>query len=191
MDPVPAIFRFTKGITMGLQTAATAALLMAVLSVNVIANDEWTEVKRPELGFVTMFPQAPKVSEQTMKEGSGAYTQHMFSLDQGGRGYLIAVFEYQPGVVPSKPDDTYFSKLLNAYLDGSHSRLREKHPKTIAGHLGVEAIADDVQETASHLLDLIAVGARLYLLVFIAPKGHQTYTSALPFPTPSPLLATN
>ncbi len=181
---------------------APAALFLAVLTVNsaglpgsfrpalsgpalqtssVPSTQDWSEFKYPELGFAVRFPITPKPEQQVMGEPDNKYTQYMYVADQGSRAYMLCVFEYKPGVVPSAPDEEYFTRLINAYADGSKTTLRKKYPKTIAGRSGFEAITDSEDGSQTHLLGVIAVGNRLYLAVSMGPSGHETSTEAARF----------
>ena len=181
---------------------ATAALFLAVLTMNSIglpgsfhmapsgpapqtaratATQDWSEFKSPERGFAVRFPAPPKSQEQVLGEPDNKYTQYMYTLDQGTHAYIFCVFEYKPGIVPSAPDDAYFDRLINAYIVGSKATLRKRYPKTIAGHGGVEAIADDADGTTTHLIGVIAVGNQLYLAVSIGPTGHEASPEAARF----------
>ncbi|HWX56132.1 MAG TPA: hypothetical protein VN176_16200, partial [Verrucomicrobiae bacterium] len=145
------------------------------------AAEDWSEFSYPERGFAARFPIPPKAEHQVLGEADNQYSQYLFVADQGSHAYLLAVFEYKPGVVPSAPDDAYFARLINAYASGSNSTLRKKYSKTIAGHVGVEAIADDANGEHTHLLGVIAVGDRVYLAASIGPHGHEASPEAARF----------
>jgi hypothetical protein len=145
------------------------------------AAEDWSEFSYPEQGFAARFPIPPKTEQQVLGDADNKYTQYMFVADQGSHAYLLAVFEYKPGVVPSAPDDAYFTRLINAYAGGSNTTLRKKYSRTIAGHSGVEAIADDANGEHTHLLGVIAVGDRVYLAASIGPHGHEASPEAARF----------
>jgi hypothetical protein len=74
---------------------------------------------------------------------------------------------------------------------GSGSSLRRKGaaPATIADRLGYEAILDDGRGKLSHLLDIVAAGDRIYLLISAGPKDHATSDEAKRFRDSFRLLA--
>ena len=180
------------------RTVAVATLFLAVVAANengfpgaanpgprasspAVAMQDWTEFKYPERGFAARFPVVPTPQEQVLGEEGHKYTQYMYIAEQADHAYMLCVFEYQPGVVPAIPDDVYFGKLIDAYAGGSKTTLRKKYPKTIAGHNGMEAIADDAGGTHTHMIGVIAVGNRLYLAVSLGPTGHETSAEAIRF----------
>lgn len=150
-------------------------------ALSAVAMQDWTEFKYPERGFAARFPVAPTPQEQILGDEGNKYTQYMYMADLGEHAYMLCVFEYKPGVVPSTPDGEYFGKLIDAYTSGSKTTLRKKYPKTIAGHNGMEAIADDADGSHTHMLGVIAVGNRLYLTVSLGPTGHETSAEAIRF----------
>jgi hypothetical protein len=135
---------------------------------------QWTEFQSPERGFAISFPGTPKVTSAPV-EGQNPLLQHDFQVSVGeDTVYTVVVFEYPAGKAPNPPDTDYYVKLVNAYAKGSESRLRKRGPATVAGRPGFEAIADDGKGKLNHLVDVVPVGDRIYMLVTAGPKGHAT-----------------
>lgn len=135
---------------------------------------QWTEFQSPERGFAVSFPGTPKVTSAPV-EGQNPLLQHDFQVSVGeDTVYTVVVFEYPAGKAPNPPDTDYYVKLVNAYAKGSESRLRKRGPATVAGRPGFEAIADDGKGKLNHLVDVVPVGDRIYMLVTAGPKGHAT-----------------
>lgn len=166
--------------------SATLSLLLLMAAVSVaVAEDppatppppeepQWTEFQSPERGFAVSFPGTPKVTSAPV-EGQNPLLQHDFQVSVGeDTVYTVVVFEYPAGKAPNPPDTDYYVKLVNAYAKGSESRLRKRGPATVAGHPGFEAIADDGKGKLNHLVDVVPVGDRIYMLVTAGPKGHAT-----------------
>jgi len=137
-------------------------------------DEQWTEFQSPERGFAVAFPGTPKVTSAPV-EGQNPLLQHDFQVSVGeDTVYTVVVFEYPAGKAPNPPDTDYYVKLVNAYAKGSESRLRKRGPATVAGRPGFEAIADDGKGKLNHLVDVVPVGDRIYMLVTAGPKGHAT-----------------
>lgn len=166
--------------------SATLSLLLLMAAVSVaVAEDppaptpppeepQWTEFQSPERGFAVSFPGTPKVTSAPV-EGQNPLLQHDFQVSVGeDTVYTVVVFEYPAGKAPNPPDTDYYVKLVNAYAKGSESRLRKRGPATVAGRPGFEAIADDGKGKLNHLVDVVPVGDRIYMLVTAGPKGHAT-----------------
>ena len=134
---------------------------------------QWAEFQSPERGFAISFPGTPKATSAPV-EGQNPLLQYDFQVSLGeDTVYSVVVFEYPAGKGPSPDTDAYL-KLVNAYAKGSESRLRKRGPATIAGRSGFEAIADDGKSKLSHLIDVVPVGDRIYMLVTAGPKSHAT-----------------
>jgi hypothetical protein len=65
--------------------------------------------------------------------------------------------------------------------NGSASKVRTQRAATLAGHPGVEAITDNEASDLSSLLNLVLAGNRLYQVVSVGPKGHETSADARRF----------
>jgi hypothetical protein len=166
--------------------SATLSLLLLMAAVSLASAEDppatppppeepqWTEFQSPERGFAVSFPGAPKVTSAPV-EGQNPLLQHDFQVNVGeDTVYTVVVFEYPAGKAPNPPDTDYYVKLVNAYAKGSESRLRKRGPATVAGRPGFEAIADDGKGKLNHLVDVVPVGDRIYMLVTAGPKGHAT-----------------
>jgi hypothetical protein len=131
------------------------------------AQTQWVELSSPQYGFAALFPIAPKESEVSAN-------QHNFLADLGDRAYIISVLDN----VASSQD---WTKLVEAYARGSNSKVRSQNPATVVGHAGVEAITDGDSDNLTSLVDLALVGNRLYQIVSVGPKGHETSADAFRF----------
>jgi len=136
---------------------------------------KWREFHFSERGFVTSFPgvTARPKSATTPVSGQNPLLQHDYQVSIGDDTvYSVVVFEYPEGRAPSPPKPDYFTKVVNAYAKGSGTRVRKKGAKTIDARPGYEAMAEDGKGKLNHLVDLVANGDRVYMLVSAGPKGH-------------------
>jgi len=165
-------------------TLATLALLVfvapGVAEVKPDAQDappppKWREFHFSERGFVASFPGVttkPK-AKSTPVSGQNPLLQHDYQVNVGDdEVYSVVVFEYPEGRAPNPPKPGYFTKVISAYAKGSGTRVRKKGSKTIDGRPGYEAMAEDGRGKLNHLIDLVANGDRIYMVVSAGPKGH-------------------
>jgi len=164
---------------------ASVALLMTLLALAApgVAKDKpqapeppkWREFHFSERGFVASFPgitQKPKAAS-TPVSGQNPLLQHDYQVTVGDDVvYSVVVFEYPEGRAPNPPKPDYFEKVVSAYAKGSDTRVRNKDARTIDGRPGYEATAEDGRGTLNHLIDLVANGDRIYMLISAGPKGH-------------------
>ena len=148
-------------------------LLLTFSAVSAQQHSE-RELYRSEAdGFAIDMPGTPKV--ETRDLGNGA-TQKMFSIEIGQESYFASVIQLGPGNGPKNPDEAYFAVLMKAYIDGSTTTLRSSRITTWAGHAAMEGIADGASTT--HLVDVTAVGDRIYLVVFAGAKNSENEPKA-------------
>ncbi|MGH6734847.1 MAG: hypothetical protein ACRECX_02035 [Methyloceanibacter sp.] len=173
--------------------ALAAALLVAAASPG-IAEDktetpepeapQWQEFHFSERGFVASFPgvtSKPKAAS-TPVSGQNPLLQHDYQVSVGDDTvYSVVVFEYPEGRAPNPPKPDYFTKVIDAYTKGSGTRVRSKQARTIDGRPGYEAQAEDGRGTLNHLIDIVANGDRIYMLVTAGPKNHAKSEDALRF----------
>jgi hypothetical protein len=139
---------------------------------------QWAEFQSPERGFAVSFPGTPKVTSVPV-EGQNPLLQYDFQVSIGDDTvYSVVVFEYPGGKAPSRLDNDYYVKLVNAYAKGSEARLRKRGPVAVAGRSGFEAIADDGKGKLNHLVDIVPAGNRIYMLATAGPKNHATGDNA-------------
>lgn len=134
---------------------------------------EWQLYRSDADGFSIEMPGIPKVDTRDLGKG---VTQKMFSVEVGDESYFASVVQTAPGDGPRNPDETYFGVLMKAYVDGSTTTLRSSHMTTWAGHTAMEGISDAA--SATHLIDITAVGDRIYLVVFAGAKGSENEPKA-------------
>ena len=163
------------------RAAAAIMLFFVFLSAHATGLKDWTEYESPEHGFAASFPQTPHSTQKTTGQGSKNYTRYTYEVERGDQAYIVNVFEYAPGVLPEQPDEAFFTTLVNTYSAAGNSVVREQHPHAIAGHWGMEAVADDVDGTVSHLMDVAVVGNRLYLVISAGPRGSDVSDEAIHF----------
>jgi hypothetical protein len=167
-----------------LVVVAAAALAPATLA---LAEDplsppsqptQWTEYEAADRGFAVAFPSAPESSSLAVT-GLNPLVQYSFRANEGGdTAYSVVVLEYPKDKAPKPPHDELYSRMVSAYAKESQSAVRKKGPATIAAHDGFEAITDDGKEKINHLVDIVASGDRIYMLISAGPKGHATSDDA-------------
>jgi hypothetical protein len=169
---------------MAMRSATLAVLLLIAAAFPASAQNQpsatapddlpWAEFQSPERGFAVSFPGTPKVTSVPV-EGQNPLLQFDFQVSVGDNTvYSVVVFEYPEGKAPSRLDNDYYVKLVNAYAKGSEARLRKRGSVTIAGRSGFEAIADDAKGKLNHLVDIVPAGNRIYLLATAGPRNHAT-----------------
>ncbi|MGZ5863493.1 MAG: hypothetical protein ACXWKB_09480 [Methyloceanibacter sp.] len=168
---------------MTMRKAVMAMAMLMAAGGNGLAEDQpaptppetqWTLFQSPERGFAIEFPGTPQVTT-TPIEGQNPLIQYDFQVGVGSdEAYQVVVLEYPEGKAPNPPDNEYYLKVASAYAKGSQARLRKKGAATIAEHAGYEAIVDDGKGKLNHLLDIVPVGDRVYLLISAGPKNHAT-----------------
>lgn len=171
---------------MPIRRFSLVAVALLVLAAPALAEDkpdaqdappppQWHEFHFSDRGFVASFPGVtikPK-AKSTSVSGQSPLLQHNYEVNVGDDAvYSVVVFEYPEGRAPNSPKPGYFTKVISAYAKGSGTRVRDKESKTIDGRPGYEAIAEDGRGKLNHLIDLIANGDRVYMVVSAGPKGH-------------------
>jgi hypothetical protein len=81
------------------------------------------------------------------------------------------VIAFPKGGGPKAPDAAYFQARLKDYESGSGTKLRSTRMITLAGKPAIEGISD--AEAASHIVNVLASGDRLIMVVYAGPKGQE------------------
>jgi hypothetical protein len=131
-------------------------------------HSEWQAVRSETDGFSIEMPAAPKITTRDL--GNGA-TQKMFVVEVDPESYLASVIQLAAGNGRKNPDEAYFTVLMKAYVEGSSTTLRSSRMTTWTGHTAMEGIAEAGSMT--HLIDITAVGDRIFLVVFAGAKGQE------------------
>ncbi|MEZ5828548.1 MAG: hypothetical protein R3D01_09335 [Hyphomicrobiales bacterium] len=145
---------------------------------------QWREFHFTDRGFVASFPgvtTAPK-AVSTPVAGQNPLLQHDYQVSIGDDTvYSVVVFEYPEGRAPNPAKPDYFAKVVAAYAKGSDTRVSRKETKIIDGRPGYEAFVEDTRGKLNHLIDIVANGDRIYMLVSAGPKGHAKSEDAEKF----------
>jgi hypothetical protein len=153
------------------------ALLTLIQIVPASAQDQWREFRADADGFVVSFPQDPTVTSRRIKDSKA--TQSMFLIEKGEQAYLVSVVHMEKGTGPKKPDNKYFQNLMKNYTEGSKTTLRSSKPATIAGRPGIDGISD--AGDSAHQVQIMASGDRVYMVIFVGPKGQENGPDATRF----------
>ncbi len=154
------------------------ALFFAACSV-AAAQPKWTEYRYAEQAFAVQFPGAPRVKSKTLEAKTPV--THFEALFADARNvYDVSVMAFA-GPGPSNPGPAYLSRVIATYAKGSGSTVRTQNPATVAGQPGMTAVADDEANNRYHAVDAFVRGARIYLIVSVGPKGHETSAEAKRF----------
>jgi len=156
------VWAFVFALLLGLQGAARAA------------QTDWREFTSDSGGFSILLPDTPKVTARRI--GTSTATQTMFLIERGPKAYLVSVVELEKGTGPKNPDSAYFQKLMKNYAEGSKTSLRSSRMITLVGRPAMEGITEAAQ--AAHVVDITAVGDRVYLVVYVSPRGEETGAEA-------------
>lgn len=149
------------------------SLLFASSVVAAQQHSEWQLFRSDADGFSIEMPGTPKVDTRDLGQG---VTQKMFTVAVGEETYLASVVQLAAGDGPRNPGEAYFDVLMKAYVNGSTTTLRSSHMTTWVGHTAMEGISDAA--SATHLIDITAVGDRIYLVVFAGAKGSENEPKA-------------
>lgn len=153
------------------------ALLILAQIVPVSAQDQWREFRAEADGFVVSFPQDPTVTSRRIKDSKA--TQSMFLIEKGDLAYLVSVVHMEKGTGSKNPDQKYFQNLMKNYTDGSKTTLRTSKPATIAGKPGIDGISD--AGNSAHQVQIMATGDRVYMVIYVGPKGQENSADAIRF----------
>ena len=154
-----------------------ALLLFALQLAPASAQDQWREFRADADGFDVSFPQDPTVTSRRIKDTKA--TQSMFLIEKGELAYLVSVVHMEKGTGPKKPDHKYFQNLMKNYTDGSSTTLRTSKPATIAGKPGIDGISD--AGNSAHQVQILASGDRVYMVIYVGPKGQENSADATRF----------
>jgi len=156
---------------------AFALLMLALQLVPVSAQDSWREFRADADGFVVSLPQEPTVTSRRIKDTKA--TQSMFLIEKGDLAYLVSVVHMEKGTGPKNPDQKYFQNLMKNYAEGSNTTLRTSKPATIAGKPGIDGISD--AGNSAHQVQIMASGDRVYMVIYVGPKGQENSSDATRF----------
>jgi hypothetical protein len=156
---------------------AFALLMLALQLAPVSAQDQWREFRADADGFVVSLPQEPTVTSRRIKDTKA--TQSMFLIEKGDLAYLVSVVHMEKGTGPKNPDQKYFQNLMKNYTEGSNTTLRTSKPATIAGKPGIDGISDAGNST--HQVQIMASGDRVYMVIYVGPKGQENSSDATRF----------
>ena len=154
-----------------------ALLMFALQLLPVSAQDQWREFRADADGFVVSFPQEPTVTSRRIKDTKA--TQSMFLIEKGELAYLVSVIHMEKGTGPKNPDLKYFQNLMKNYTGGSSTTLRTSKAATIAGKPGIEGISD--AGDSAHQVQIMAAGDRVYMVIYVGPKGQENSADATRF----------
>jgi len=68
---------------------------------------------------------------------------------------------------------------MKNHADGSSTTLRTSKPATIAGMPGIDGIADS--GNSAHQVQVMAKGDRVYMVIYVGPKGQENSADATRF----------
>ena len=156
---------------------AFAVVLLALQLAPAAAQAQWREVRSDADGFTVMLPDKPEVSSRRIKDT--AATQSMFLIDKADVTYLVSVVHMEKGTGPKNPNLKYFQNLLKNYTEGSKTVLRTSKGATIAGKPGIDGISD--AGDSAHQVQIFAAGDRVYMVIYVGPKGQENSADPLRF----------
>jgi len=156
---------------------AFALLMLALQLAPASAQDQWREFRADADGFVVSLPQEPTVTSRRIKDTKA--TQSMFLIEKGDLAYLVSVVHMEKGTGPKNPDQKYFQNLMKNYTEGSNTTLRTSKSATIAGKPGIDGISD--AGNSAHQVQIMASGDRVYMVIYVGPKGQENSSDATRF----------
>ena len=141
------------------------------------AQDQWREFRSDSDGFSVVMPRTPTITSRRI--GKTDATQTMFLIEKPGYTYLVSVVHMEKGTGPKNPDQKYFQNLMKNYTEGSATTLRTSKPATIAGKPGIDGISD--AGNSAHQVQVMATGDRVYMVIYVGPKGQENSADATRF----------
>jgi hypothetical protein len=141
------------------------------------AQAQWREFRSDADGFVIALPQEPKVTSQRIKDTQA--TQSMIMVEKGELAYLVSVIHMEKGTGPKNPDLKYFQGLMKNYTDGARTTLRTSKAARIGGKPGIDGISD--AGDSAHQVQIMATGDRVYMVIYVGPKGQENSEDATRF----------
>src|SRR6185295_9470777 len=103
----------------------------------------------------------------------------MFLIEKGDQAYLVSVIHMEKGTGPKNPNNKYFQGLMKNYTEGSGTTLRTSKSATIAGKPGIDGISDE--GNSAHQVQILASGDRVYMVIYVGPKGQENSADATRF----------
>jgi len=156
---------------------AFALILLGLQAAPGLAQNQWREFRSDSDGFTIQLPDEPKVSSRRIKNTTA--TQSMFEINKGEVAYLVSVVHMVKGTGPKNPDQKFFQNLIKNYADGSKTTLRTSKAATVAGKPGIDAISD--AGNSAHQVLVMATGDRVYMAIYVGPKGQENNADATRF----------
>ena len=147
-----------------------ALLLIGLQFASASAQAQWREFRSDTDGFTVSLPQTPAITSRRI--GTTTATQTNFLIEAGPITYLVSVIQLEKGAGPKNPDRAYFQNLMKNYTEGSTTTLRTSKLATIAGSSGIDGISD--AGNSAHQVQVLAVGDRIYMMVYVGPKGQES-----------------
>jgi hypothetical protein len=149
--------------------------LVLLQAVPARAEGEWREFRSDTDSFSVSLPATPTISARRI--GKSEATQTTFLIETPQTAYLVSVVEVPKGSGPKKPDAAYYQNLMKDYATGSKTTVRSTRMTTLAGRPAFQAVTDAAE--ATHLVDLVAAGDRVFMVVYVGPKGQETRAEAV------------
>jgi hypothetical protein len=162
----------------------TVLVLLSLQTGFAFAQDQWREVRGDIYGFVVSMPQDPTYTSRII--GTSKATQTNFLIENGAITYLVSVIQLEKGKGPKNPDRAYFDNLMKNYAEGSTTKLRTSKLATIAGSPGIDGISD--ADNSAHQVQVLVSGDRVYMVVYVGPKGQENSADPVRFRTSFKLL---
>ena len=103
----------------------------------------------------------------------------MVLIEKGEYAYLVSVVHLEKGTGPKNPNYKYFQGLMKNYTEGSGTALRTSKPATIAGRPGIDGISD--LGNSAHQVQILAAVDRVYMVIYVGPKGQENSADAARF----------
>jgi hypothetical protein len=152
-------------------------LLFALPLAPASAQDQWREFRSDSDGFSVSLPQTPAITSRRI--GTSSATQTNFLIEHEPITYLVSLIQLEEGKGPKNPDNAYFQNLVKNYVEGSGTTLRTSKLTTIAGKPGIDAITD--AGNSAHQVQVMATGDRIYMVVYVGPKGQENSADPVRF----------
>jgi len=170
-----------------------AAAILFAGPVAAPAADEWQTVRSEPDNFETAFPGPTEYAAEANPANQSEQHSWVFAPNRF-EAYAFTVYQRRPGALPKAPDQQYYQGVAKAYADSGKCTLRDPQSVVIAGYPAFEAACDHEKGNIldlelHHLMDIVVVGDRLYLILSTGPKGHETTDDAKRFRDSFKLLA--
>jgi hypothetical protein len=141
----------------------------------------WAEFTPAERDFSALFPGSPLASAAPMSSTPGATLRTYLVQAGGGMVFSVSVMTYPKGSLPVVMTAADYANLVRLFGDGIGIKLRSQTGTMVSGRQGVEAVFDRAETGEVMVFRTVAIGDRIFSIIFGGPRGTETSPQAQRF----------